>query len=182
MVLPGCNLFTVRHFWCATNLPGTTCFSWPPPNAPKLVWSGPVWSGPVWSSPVLSGRSSPVQSTRVQSSQVWSGKSSLVLSNLVRSCPVQSSPIQSSRVQSSTPTFHDHMSLATKNTCGPVNPWPVTHVASVIRCACRHTQANLELRRRARKTRATRRIRGTTASVTIASKPNGLDKTSLDKT
>ncbi len=99
MVLPGCNLFTVRHFWCATNLPGTTCFSWPPPNAPKLVWSGPVWSGPVWSSPVLSGRSSPVQSTRVQSSQVWSGKSSLVLSNLVRSCPVQSSPIQSSRVQ-----------------------------------------------------------------------------------
>ena len=145
MVLPGCNLFTVRHFWCATNLPGTTCFSWPPPNAPKLVWSGPVWSGPVWSSPVLSGRSSPVQSTRVQSSQVWSGKSSLVLSNLVRSCPVQSSPIQSSRVQSSTPTFHDHMSLATKNTCGPVNPWPVTHVASVIRCACRHTQTNLEL-------------------------------------
>ena len=145
MVLPGCNLFTMRHFWCATNLPGTTCFSWPPPNAPKLVWSGPVWSGPVWSSPVLSGRSSPVQSARVQSSQVWSGKSSLVLSNLVRSCPVQSSPIQSSRVQSSTPTFHDHMSLATKNTCGPVNPWPVTHVASVIRCACRHTQTNLEL-------------------------------------
>ncbi len=28
MVLPGRNLFTMRHFWCATNLPGTACFSW----------------------------------------------------------------------------------------------------------------------------------------------------------